>query len=81
MYTPEPITMDLVPYTKRVLLKQNARLFVDGRGGRSRGASRVLPQSLDCANKSAGTPCGFWNNQYHGSCDMNENCIPYSYGP
>jgi len=62
MLTPAPIDNDVVPYTKRPVLRRNAGLFVDGNAGRSRGAPRVVPQIAECAGKEDGTPCGAFPN-------------------
>lgn len=48
MLTPAPIDRDVVPYTKRAVLKYNAGLFVDG-GKRSR-RSRIVTASTPTEN-------------------------------
>ncbi len=78
MFTPAPIDKDFVPYNKRPVLKRNAGLFVDGTGGRGRGASRVVPQSIDCAGQSTGTACGVvytsGGQQYRRTCSSDGEC-------
>jgi hypothetical protein len=58
MFTPAPIDLNFVPYTKRRVLKRNAGLFVDGAAGAGRSGGRVTPQSASCAGRSdCSGPC------------------------
>jgi hypothetical protein len=51
------VDKDYVPYTKRLVLRSNAGLFVSaiGRGG---AGAQVALQAGGCVGKSDGTPCG-----------------------
>jgi hypothetical protein len=48
MLIPAPIDKTFVPYTKRLLLKHNASLFVDA--GKA-NVPRVVPQVKNCSGK------------------------------
>ena len=58
MFVPAPIDRNFVPHTKRLVLRHNAGLFVDGKAGRDANSSRVALQIAECAGKRDGTPCG-----------------------
>jgi len=73
MFVPVPVDNSFLPYTKRVVRKRNAGLFVDA-GGSGASNGNVVAQSADCFGKEPGTPCGYWNGQYHGTCNRYGGC-------
>jgi hypothetical protein len=65
MFVAAPIDRNFVPHKKRSVLRRNAGLFVDGKTGSGRGASRVVLQAAwegDCSKLPPGAYC------YIGSC-------------
>jgi hypothetical protein len=61
MFRPNPIAEDFVPYTKRIVLRNNADLFVDGVRSGGLGEARVALQQAPFTGgpcDKPGTKCG-----------------------